>query len=220
LWASDAVEEVPPGFGLHPKLLQPGLLSVALGFVEGTVAFADPAFVRPTGDLIDFHERLRFVVVGVCVSVICEALHRQRRRAEAQTELMRVTLADTTEEPVRGSIHSDDLEALRTAWAAARRSGTRYESEFRCRRQNGVYRWLMARALPLRDGERRVTKWIATLVDTDELRQAQDALREADHRKDEFLAILAHELRNPLAPIRTSRELLKRAGGDDAVRRL
>ena len=73
--------------------LKPGLLSVALGFVEGVVAFADPAFVLPTGDLIDFLDRMRFVVVGVCVSVICEALHRQRRRAEAQTELMRVTLA-------------------------------------------------------------------------------------------------------------------------------
>ena len=73
--------------------LKPGLLAVALGFVEGVVAFADPAFVLPTGDLVDFLDRMRFIVVGVCVSVICEALHRQRRRAEAQTELTRVTLA-------------------------------------------------------------------------------------------------------------------------------
>ncbi len=44
----------------------------------------------------------------------------------------------------------------------------------------------------------------------DALRGAEDALRNADRRKDEFLAMLAHELRNPLAPIRTATELLAR----------
>jgi signal transduction histidine kinase len=47
-----------------------------------------------------------------------------------------------------------------------------------------------------------------------ELRHAEQALREADQRKDEFLATLAHELRNPLAPIRTGLELLDRIPGD------
>jgi signal transduction histidine kinase len=52
----------------------------------------------------------------------------------------------------------------------------------------------------------------------EESRRAAEALREADRRKDEFLATLAHELRNPLAPIRTSLQLLKLAshGGPDA----
>lgn len=43
-----------------------------------------------------------------------------------------------------------------------------------------------------------------------QLRDAQEALRTADRRKDEFLAMLAHELRNPLAPISTANELLAR----------
>jgi signal transduction histidine kinase/ActR/RegA family two-component response regulator len=46
--------------------------------------------------------------------------------------------------------------------------------------------------------------------------RAEEALREADRRKDEFLAILAHELRNPLAPIRNSLHILRATGGDDA----
>ncbi|HVN31622.1 MAG TPA: PAS domain S-box protein [Thermoanaerobaculaceae bacterium] len=52
------------------------------------------------------------------------------------------------------------------------------------------------------------------------LRNANDQLREADRRKDEFLAILSHELRNPLAPIRNSLHLLNQAppGGDVARR--
>lgn len=54
---------------------------------------------------------------------------------------------------------------------------------------------------------------------TEELARANDALREADRRKDEFLATLAHELRNPLAPIRNSLEILSLAGdAPDAVR--
>ena len=46
-----------------------------------------------------------------------------------------------------------------------------------------------------------------------ERREAEEALRLADRRKDEFLAMLAHELRNPLAPLRNALEILKRCGG-------
>jgi signal transduction histidine kinase len=47
--------------------------------------------------------------------------------------------------------------------------------------------------------------------------RAEQALRDADRRKDDFLAILAHELRNPLAPIRNAIEILQRRGGDDPM---
>jgi len=54
--------------------------------------------------------------------------------------------------------------------------------------------------------------------DVSELRRAEASIREADRRKDEFLATLAHELRNPLAPIRTGLELLKLLGDEPAER--
>jgi signal transduction histidine kinase len=52
---------------------------------------------------------------------------------------------------------------------------------------------------------------------TAELKRAEQVLQEADRRKDEFLATLAHELRGPLAPLRNMLEILKRADGDGAV---
>src|SRR4029079_19571681 len=50
-----------------------------------------------------------------------------------------------------------------------------------------------------------------------ELRQAEAQLRDVDRRKDEFLAMLAHELRNPLAPMRNALQLLRLKGSDPAA---
>jgi PAS domain S-box-containing protein len=65
----------------------------------------------------------------------------------------------------------------------------------------------------------RVTEAQSTGIDITERKRAEEVLREADRRKDEFLAILSHELRNPLAPIRNAVTLLQEADGDAALRR-
>ena len=64
-------------------------------------------------------------------------------------------------------------------------------------------------ARPLFDADGRPRGAVGGLLDITDLKNAEQALREADRRKDEFLATLAHELRNPLAPIRTGLELMK-----------
>src|SRR5262249_11555364 len=66
---------------------------------------------------------------------------------------------------------------------------------------------------PIKDGQGRVTGVVLVFRDVTERRRVEEALIQADRRKDEFLATLAHELRNPLAPIRNSIELLRRADG-------
>jgi signal transduction histidine kinase/CheY-like chemotaxis protein len=65
---------------------------------------------------------------------------------------------------------------------------------------------------PLRDAEGQVQGVFVQGNDVTEQHRAQEALRQADRNKDEFLATLAHELRNPLAPIRTAAHLLARPG--------
>jgi PAS domain S-box-containing protein len=75
------------------------------------------------------------------------------------------------------------------------------------------YEWELHR-ITLPDGKLGVVSYY---FDTTRLRKAEQALREADRRKDEFLATLAHELRNPLAPIRNGLQILRLARGDPAA---
>lgn len=69
------------------------------------------------------------------------------------------------------------------------------------------------------DGDRSVLSQLAAIAAVGiENARLYDSLREQDRRKDEFLATLAHELRNPLAPVRTGLEILKLAGDDERGR--
>jgi PAS domain S-box-containing protein len=67
---------------------------------------------------------------------------------------------------------------------------------------------------PVRDGEGRIIGASKIARDITDRQLAAKALREADRRKDEFLALLAHELRNPLAPLRNGLQLMRRVAGD------
>ena len=113
-------------------------------------------------------------------------------------------------EPV---VHPDELEITREAWHSAIENATTYTCEHRIRMKDGSYRWHLSRAVPMR-GPEGVVKWFGTATDVHALREAQEALRESDRRKDEFLATLAHELRNPLNPIRSAVEVLRLRGPD------
>jgi PAS domain S-box-containing protein len=99
-------------------------------------------------------------------------------------------------------IHPDDLAAALEKWAAAVRAGTPLETENRLfDPARGEYRWHLVRALPLRGSAGQVVRWLGTATDIDERIRMQQALVKADRSKDEFLAILGHELRNPLSAI-------------------
>jgi PAS domain S-box-containing protein len=107
-------------------------------------------------------------------------------------------------------LHPDDAERSVAVWRQALVSGDVYETEYRCKdRRTGEYRWHLARALPARDASGRVIRWFGTLTDIHELKQAQAALEESSRRKDEFLAMLGHELRNPLAAVTNAVSLLE-----------
>ena len=73
---------------------------------------------------------------------------------------------------------------------------------------DGDYRWHLGRAVPIRDERGEILRWFGTATDIHDQKLLQDTLREADHRKDQFLAMLAHELRNPLSPLMIAADLI------------
>jgi PAS domain S-box-containing protein len=110
--------------------------------------------------------------------------------------------------------HPDYVDHVTERFRAHLAAGQAWEDTFPLRGKDGQYRWFLSRALPIHDEDGRIRRWFGTNTDVTDLRDAQEALRDTDRRKDEFLATLAHELRNPLAPIRTGLELIKMLGDD------
>jgi two-component system CheB/CheR fusion protein len=106
------------------------------------------------------------------------------------------------------AIHPDDCENVRTRWLDSVRTKEPFQAKFRLRSAEGGYPWFQVRARPIYDGGNSASKWFGTCSDIDELVRIQDALEEGDRRKSEFLAMLSHELRNPLAPIRNAVQVL------------
>ena len=98
-------------------------------------------------------------------------------------------------------VHPDDRERLNALLDAHLDGRTRiYECEHRLRTRYGDWIWVLARGRAVeRDAGGRPLRVLGTLIDVTERRVAIDALRETDRRKDEFLAMLGHELRNPMA---------------------
>jgi two-component system CheB/CheR fusion protein len=92
-----------------------------------------------------------------------------------------------------------------------------WEGELRQARRHGATIIVHIREVVVRDEAGRRSAVLSIKRDVTELKRAMEALLEADRRKDEFLATLAHELRNPIAPIRNALEILQRVGDDAAA---
>ena len=120
--------------------------------------------------------------------------------------------------------HPDHVDGVVERLRRSFDSGEPWEDTFPLRGKDGGYRWFLSRALPIRNDQGELLRWFGTNTDITEQRDTAEELRgvaaelsQADRRKDEFLATLAHELRNPLAPISSSLEILRLAKDNDAM---
>ncbi|MBY0231001.1 MAG: PAS domain S-box protein [Gemmataceae bacterium] len=113
--------------------------------------------------------------------------------------------ADRFPEPERSFVREQIRERAR---------GTEWNGEYEDRRKDGSRVWIDARVGPVRDAEGRLVGILGLAQDISARKRAEEALRESDRRKDEFIALLAHELRNPLAPLRNGLRILRLADGD------
>jgi PAS domain S-box-containing protein len=108
-------------------------------------------------------------------------------------------------------VHPEDRQRVEQAIHNSFQRGSLYEVEFRIIWPDGSIHWISGRGMAFTDEHGQPNRMIGTAMDVTERKLIETSLREADRRKEEFLAVLSHELRNPLAPIRTSLYLMRDA---------
>jgi PAS domain S-box-containing protein len=122
-----------------------------------------------------------------------------------------------TPEGVLALIHPDDRERFLRLRRKAITEHLPFVHELRIRRPDGSEKWIAHRGRAEYDDKGNPRRNFGVLMDITERKQAEDALRDADRNKDNFIAMLAHELRNPLAPIRNAVTILRRLGAADST---
>ncbi|QKT04075.1 PAS domain-containing protein [Ectothiorhodospiraceae bacterium 2226] len=120
-------------------------------------------------------------------------------------------------------VHPEDRARCDAEYRRAFEARTPFKVEYRLCRHDGVYRWVLDHGIPRFDTNGSFAGYIGSAIDITPRREMEHALREQadrlaelDRRKDEFLAMLAHELRNPLAPIAAAAQLLSAKARDSA----
>ncbi len=142
---------------------------------------------------------------------VCDAMGRNIYASESFLRLVGMTQEQCSDFGWGEILHPDDAERTIAEWRECVRTGEHWDIEHRFRGVDGKWHPILARGVPVKNDHGEITAWAGINLDISRLKQVENELREADRRKDEFLAILAHELRNPLAPIRTGLQVLRLA---------
>jgi PAS domain S-box-containing protein len=110
------------------------------------------------------------------------------------------------------AVHPDDRDRAEADRSRAVSGRTMLDTEFRIVRPDGETRWIASKGKVFYAADGEPLRMLGVSLDVTERKQAEEELRDADRKKDEFLATLAHELRNPLAPIRNAVQILNAKG--------
>ena len=106
-------------------------------------------------------------------------------------------------------IHPEDRGAVEAAIATAIQTGERYDIDYRIVQRSGKVVWVTAKGKMFTDVKTGKQRFAGVSVEITDRKALEDGLHDASRRKDDFLAMLAHELRNPLAPISAAAQLLR-----------
>lgn len=111
----------------------------------------------------------------------------------------------------------EQLAETKAEWARNAHAGTIWDKELRARGADGRWHDILTRGAPVRGDNGEIEFWVGISLDISRIKAAEQTLIEEGRRKNAFIAMLAHELRNPMTPILTAAQLLRRAGASDAT---
>ncbi len=145
---------------------------------------------------------------------VCDAEGRNTYASESFLKLIGMTQEQCSGDGWGEILHPDDRDGAFAAWRECVRTGGKWDIEHRVRGVDGKWHSVLARGVAVRNDRGSIVAWAGIHLEIDRLKQVEEELRELDQRKDEFLATLAHELRNPLAPIRNGLEVMRLAAAN------
>ncbi len=127
------------------------------------------------------------------------------------------TFFGVTQEQVRQNgwqplVHPDDAETYVGVYFGALANKAPFHARARVRHASGEWRWVESSGLPRLSGTGEFLGHVGFSPDVTSMIEAEQALQDADRRKNEFLATLSHELRNPLAPLRNAAKIIATPG--------
>jgi PAS domain S-box-containing protein len=197
-------------------------------------------FVRVTGGAATDPDGRRFTIGHVldvtderrAVDALRESERRFRTMADSVPVIIWVTDAEgrielvnrayceffgVSEEQVKAAgwrelLHPDDAAGYAREFSACIAERRRFRAEARARRADGQWRWIASDGVPLLSPSGDLLGFVGSSPDVTDIKAAEDVLRDADRRKDAFISMVAHELRNPLAAITNAVQLLRRLG--------
>src|SRR4030095_12283069 len=171
--------------------------------LESRVLERTAELARANREVRDNEERLRLALAVAQVATWEWDLATCRMRWSADPEVVFGFPSGSfgPNHRISHAVHPDDVVTLETALHRAMKTGD-FEAELRAVRPDGTVVWIADRGRVVQDSNSQPTRILGVSVDLTRRKRLEEALLESDRRKDEFLATLAHELRNPLAPVR------------------
>ena len=161
-------------------------------------------------EMLESERRYRAIGESIDYGVwICDSAGRNTYASDSFLRLLGITQEDCSVYGWGNFLHPDDIEATITDWKECVQTGARWYREQRFKGSDGNWHYILSRGVPVHNEAGEITSWVGINLDISRLKQVEAELRVNDRRKDEFLAILAHELRNPLAPIVNSLQVLR-----------
>jgi PAS domain S-box-containing protein len=104
-------------------------------------------------------------------------------------------------------VHPDDIERATRSWRDALASGQPYETEYRIRRHDGLYRWHLTRAVPIRGADGAIALWIGTSADIQDQKSSEQALADLNATLEEQVRARTAELLEAEATLRQSQKM-------------